>query len=94
MLAAQEIGKTDAEIAELRERKSVIKSEKVKAHGIKLADFNTVVRWILFGSEGLAGIAAMERARVAVLVGFGSVAAGIAGDRKMAEPTRPPATRK
>ena len=45
MLAAQEIAKIDAEIAELRERKTEIKQAKVKAHGIKLADFNTVVRW-------------------------------------------------
>ena len=45
MLAAQEIGKIDAEIAELRERKNEIKHEKVKAHGVKLADFNTVRRW-------------------------------------------------
>ena len=45
LLAAQEIGKIDAEIAELRERKNEIKHEKVKAHGIKLADFNTVARW-------------------------------------------------
>ncbi len=45
MLAAQEIGKIDAEIAELRERKNEIKHEKVKAHGVKLADFNTVARW-------------------------------------------------
>ena len=44
-LAAQEIGKIDAEIAELRERKNEIKHEKIKAHGIKLADFNTVARW-------------------------------------------------
>ena len=45
LLAAQEIGKIDAEIAGLRERKNEIKSEKIKAHGIKLADFNTVARW-------------------------------------------------
>ena len=45
LLAAQQIGKIDAEIAELRERKNEIKHEKVKAHGIKLADFNTVARW-------------------------------------------------
>ncbi len=45
LLAAQEIGKIDAEIAELRERKNEIKSEKIKVHGIKLADFNTVARW-------------------------------------------------
>ena len=45
LLAAQEVGKIDAEIAELRERKNEIKHEKIKAHGIKLADFNTVARW-------------------------------------------------
>ena len=45
LLAAQEIGKIDAEIAELRERKNEIKYEKVKTHGVKLADFNTVARW-------------------------------------------------
>ena len=45
LLAAQEIGKIDAEMAELRERKNEIKHEKIKAHGIKLADFNTVARW-------------------------------------------------
>ena len=45
LLAAQEIGKIDAKIAELREHKNEIKHEKVKAHGIKLADFNTVARW-------------------------------------------------
>ena len=45
LLAAQEIGKIDAEIAELRERKNEIKHEKIKSHGIKLADFNTVARW-------------------------------------------------
>ena len=45
MLAASEMAKIDAEIAELRERKNEIKHEKVKAHGIKLADFNTVARW-------------------------------------------------
>ena len=45
LLAAQEIGKIDAEIAELRERKNEIKHERIKSHGIKLADFNTVARW-------------------------------------------------
>ncbi len=45
LLAAQQVGKIDAEIAELRERKNEIKHEKIKAHGIKLADFNTVARW-------------------------------------------------
>ena len=45
LLAAQEIGKIDAEIAGLRERKTEIKIEKIKVHGIKLADFNTVARW-------------------------------------------------
>ena len=45
LLAAQQIGKIDAEIVELRERKNEIKHEKIKVHGIKLADFNTVARW-------------------------------------------------
>ena len=45
LLAAQDIGKIDAEIAELRERKNEIKHERIKSHGIKLADFNTVARW-------------------------------------------------
>ena len=51
MLAAQEISRIDAEIAGLRERKAEIKHEKVKAHGIKLADFNTVLRWWNLESE-------------------------------------------
>ncbi len=45
MLAAQEIARIDEQIAELRAEKNEIKHEKVKTHGIKLADFNTVARW-------------------------------------------------
>ncbi len=45
MLAAQEIARIDEQIAELRAEKNLIKQAKVKAHGVKLADFNTVARW-------------------------------------------------
>ena len=45
MLAAQEIARIDEQIAELRAAKNEIKQAKVKAHGVKLADFNTVARW-------------------------------------------------
>ena len=43
--AAVEIVKIDAEIAALQEQKAEIKAAKVKAHGVKLGDFNIVLRW-------------------------------------------------
>lgn len=43
--AARAITGIRAKIAELREEENEIKQTKVKANGIKLADFNTVLRW-------------------------------------------------
>ena len=43
--AATQIDTLDSEIKELQEQKNQVKTSLVKHHGIKLADFNTVLRW-------------------------------------------------
>ncbi len=43
--AATAINKIDEQISQLQAEKREIKVEKVKTHGIKMADFNTVLRW-------------------------------------------------
>ncbi len=43
--AASAINKIDEQISQLQAEKREIKAGKVKAHGIKMADFNTVLRW-------------------------------------------------
>lgn len=43
--AAVAINRIDEQIAELQAERREIKAENVKAHGIKMADFNTVLRW-------------------------------------------------
>ena len=43
--AASEINVLDAEIKQLQEKKNEVKQSLVKFHGIKLGDFNTVLRW-------------------------------------------------
>ena len=100
LLAAEEIGKIDAEIAELRERKNEIKHEKVKAHGIKLADFNTVARWWkLEGDDRNAtldeGMPGMRRYRAAGGPGIPALRLSMAVGRERSRRRRQPrATRR
>ena len=49
--AALEISKINAEIAELQEARTKIKAERIKKHDIKMADFNTVLRWYLLEDD-------------------------------------------
>jgi len=43
--AATQIDTLDAEIKGLQEKKNEVKTSLIKHHGIKIGDFNTVLRW-------------------------------------------------
>ena len=49
--AATQIDSIDAEIKGLQEKKNEVKTSLVKHHGIKIGDFNTVLRWCRLEDE-------------------------------------------
>ena len=49
--AAVEISRINTKISVLQEKRAEIKADKIKKHDIKMADFNTVLRWYLLEDD-------------------------------------------